>query len=456
MFSMFCFQGECSKVKKIDENPFAIEIPEGDLSNIYEKVNHQNNNQDDNNSTVNNAKANISKHNNNDLEESSSNGINNTSKNNNNVNNNNNTETQNTPVHQISNTPKPTNGTSATNAVGTTTNNTNDNKNISKQKQIIKKQTTLGSNQSKPPLRFSKPSTKNHIIHDTKSNEVSRHCSTNSNQKSSNIKGKTSRKICKSEKSHASTNIPGKGPKTQPLQNSTKHKGTSVDKQRTSTGRNTIGSNGAKNGSNPRQSNPKVSVKDLEQILGVNVTELREVIKKFKSEENGTNEESGGQCTGQGNLGSPEMAEDHKVGSEKVQDGCKDDQMKTGRRETMDNKGLRKYTIHYHDICPFFDNTQKYILDEISSDSGVSEPDAHSTDGQPRYITLKTILKRKEYLEGQLRKLEERVVAMEDHRKDIQFVHDLFDLHGDGLAKVERSTGGVACVTSLKKILGGY
>jgi tRNA U38,U39,U40 pseudouridine synthase TruA len=84
----------------------------------------------------------------------------------------------------------------------------------------------------------------------------------------------------------------------------------------------------------------------------------------------------------------------------------------------------------------------------------VSEPDAHSTCSQPHYITLKAIVKRKEYLEGQIRKLVDHVVVMVDHKRDIQFVHDLFDLHSDGLAKVERSNGGVACVTNLKRILG--
>ena len=43
---------------------------------------------------------------------------------------------------------------------------------------------------------------------------------------------------------------------------------------------------------------------------------------------------------------------------------------------------------------------------------------------------------------------------MEDHKKDIQFVYDLFDLHSDGLSKVERSNGGIASVPNLKRILG--
>ncbi|XP_028393955.1 putative uncharacterized protein DDB_G0286901 isoform X2 [Dendronephthya gigantea] len=422
--------GECSNVKRIDENPFAIEILESDLSNIQETVSHQSNTQQDINDTLNNANSSISTANNND-----NNGLDNTISNNGNItnkedSNNNNNETRNTPVNPVNNSTKKTNLTSTTNAVRKTTNNTmNANNNISKQKQTIKKQTALDYNKSKPPLRSSKPSTKNHINSGTKSNAISRHYSSNPNQKSPNIRGKTAVKVTTSEKSRASTNIPG-GPKTRQLQNSTRCKGTLVDKQRMSTGKNTTGSIGAKSGGNSRQSKPNlsnVSVKDLEQILGVNVTELREVIKKFKSEEN---EDSCGQCeTAQGNLGSPGMAEDCMIGSEKRQDPCKDDQMKTGKCETMDHK------------------------DEISSDSGVSEPDANSTDGQPRYITLKTIVKRKEYLEAHLKKLEDRVVVMEDHKKDIQFVHDLFDLHSDGLEKVERSTGGVACVTNLRKIL---
>ena len=96
-----------------------------------------------------------------------------------------------------------------------------------------------------------------------------------------------------------------------------------------------------------------------------------------------------------------------------------------------------------------------YCIDEISSDSGVSEPDAQSTASQPAYyITLKAIIKRKEYLEGQMKRLEDRILVMGDHKKDIEFVHDLFDLHSDGLAKVERSNGGVACLANLKNILG--
>ena len=84
----------------------------------------------------------------------------------------------------------------------------------------------------------------------------------------------------------------------------------------------------------------------------------------------------------------------------------------------------------------------------------MSEPDAHSTDGQPRYIPLKAIMKRKEYLEDHIRKLEERMMVMRDHKRDIQFVHDLFDLYSDGLTKVQRNNGGVPCVTNLKRILG--
>lgn len=95
-----------------------------------------------------------------------------------------------------------------------------------------------------------------------------------------------------------------------------------------------------------------------------------------------------------------------------------------------------------------------YLTDEISSDSGVSEPDAHSTESQPHYVTLKAIVKRKEYLKGQIKKLEDRVVVMEDHKKDIQFIYDLFELHSDGLSKVERSNGGIASIPNLKRILG--
>ena len=95
-----------------------------------------------------------------------------------------------------------------------------------------------------------------------------------------------------------------------------------------------------------------------------------------------------------------------------------------------------------------------YFVDEISSDSGVSEPDAKSTDRQLHYTTLKAIIKRKKYFEGQIKVLEDRIMVMGDHKKDIQVVHDLFDLHNDELDKVERSNGGLPCLESLKSILG--
>jgi hypothetical protein len=63
-------------------------------------------------------------------------------------------------------------------------------------------------------------------------------------------------------------------------------------------------------------------------------------------------------------------------------------------------------------------------------------------------------MKRKKYLEGQMKKLEDRIVVMGDHKRDVQFVHDLFDLHNDGLEKVERGNGGLACLENLKSILG--
>lgn len=83
-----------------------------------------------------------------------------------------------------------------------------------------------------------------------------------------------------------------------------------------------------------------VSVKDLEKILGVNVTELQEVIKKYKSEDTSTKEN----CQGENdvtdsNSVSLEIVRDTLVGGKKTQDGCKKDETEKTNNETVDNKG---------------------------------------------------------------------------------------------------------------------
>lgn len=89
-----------------------------------------------------------------------------------------------------------------------------------------------------------------------------------------------------------------------------------------------------------------VSVKDLEKILGVNVTELQEVIKKYKSEESSTT----GDCPGENDVTDSSLASsgivgDNLVGVTKPQDGCKKDEIRKTSSETVDNKGK------YHTTC---------------------------------------------------------------------------------------------------------
>ena len=94
-------------------------------------------------------------------------------------------------------------------------------------------------------------------------------------------------------------------------------------------------------------------------------------------------------------------------------------------------------------------------LDETSSDSGVSESDACRIKSKPSYITMKAIIQRKMYMDEKMKKLEERRRIMMDHMRDIQVIHDIFVLHNDGLASVDRNTAAATfCVKDLQKILG--
>jgi hypothetical protein len=78
-------------------------------------------------------------------------------------------------------------------------------------------------------------------------------------------------------------------------------------------------------------------VQDLETILGVNLTELKEVIKTYKSEKIST----AGDCQGQNDAaqGSPGMVGDNLVDRKNSQDECKEDETKERKSETLDNKG---------------------------------------------------------------------------------------------------------------------
>ena len=252
-----------------------------------------------------------------------------------------------------------------------------------------------------------------------KAKVVSRSNSVRENKTTSSSKRQTSSKINTEGKPPPATKIPDKY-QVGKAQNSVI--------RRQDIGKDKVGFRGTRPGNKPKQANVNpshISVSELESVLGVNVTELQEVIMKHKSEK-------AEEFQGQGQAAEFKMNLQGMSGNNLL-DGkksrCKNDKIKEGKREIIDNK------------------------DEISSDSGVSEPDAHSTDRQPHYTTLKAIIKRKKYLEGQIKVLEDRIVAMGDHKKDIQVVHDLFDLHNDGLEKVERTNGGLPCLESLKSIL---
>ena len=83
-----------------------------------------------------------------------------------------------------------------------------------------------------------------------------------------------------------------------------------------------------------------VSVKDLEKILGVNVAELQEVIKKYKSDDTSTKENCQGENdVSDSNSVSSEIVKDNLVGGKKTQDGYKKDETEKTNNETVDNKG---------------------------------------------------------------------------------------------------------------------
>ena len=66
---------------------------------------------------------------------------------------------------------------------------------------------------------------------------------------------------------------------------------------------------------------------------------------------------------------------------------------------------------------------------------------------------INDVIKRKEHLTEEIAELDARILVMEGHRKDLQVVHDLFDLCSDELKDVERNNAGAPCVQSLKEIL---
>ena len=169
------------------------------------------------------------------------------------------------------------------------------------------------SNQSKTKALSSKPSSTNHIRPKT------------------NTSGKK-------QPAGRRDSIPGKGPKV--LQSQTLKSGnrrTSVDTKchQDKIGQDKTRASGYRGGGKINPTN--VSVNELEKILGVNVAELREVIKKFKIEETTctTGNSLGQKEVVQGNLGSPGTTEDSMVDQQRSRQSPKNESAQQ-KKETRD------------------------------------------------------------------------------------------------------------------------
>jgi hypothetical protein len=94
-------------------------------------------------------------------------------------------------------------------------------------------------------------------------------------------------------------------------------------------------------GSKPKQANVNPShicVSDLESVLGANVTELREIIMKYKSEKADTAENSQGKEKVAGSKLNPQrITGDNLVDGRKSR--CKNIKSKEEKSEMIDNKG---------------------------------------------------------------------------------------------------------------------
>ena len=162
----------------------------------------------------------------------------------------------------------------------------------------------------------------NRKSHNARGNGLSRSYSIRENQQKSTIKGK----------SFTRYNTGGKS--TKASADTKWHQSIENDK---------AGLTAQKIGNREKQRNlnsSHVSVKDLEKILGVDLAELQEVIKKYKSEDTSTKENCQGENdVSDSNSVSSEIVKDNLVGGKKMQDGHKKGENEKTNNETADNKG---------------------------------------------------------------------------------------------------------------------
>ena len=336
-------QSQCGKTK---QNPFAhaFEIEDSEDSYIHGdavQMNYSNNNNnDDNDNNVDGHKDNNTTTNNkNNINERDNTTNQSTNKEfeNNGENTNNQTNDKETNQTNISKTTTNTSNKStpsfnadkpkfASNPT-TNTNTMNNTKQINSSKQLNKtKPAKFGQSKvtSAQQQSVSLNGQTNPKPLNPRGNGISRHYSIRENQQKSKVKG-------------PSINKTNTGWKTTSASVDTKwHQGIGKDK---------TGLRAQKINNKQKQGSPlHVSVRDLEKILGVNVTELQDVIKKYKSEEpNVTGDGLEKNDVTDSTSGSSEIFSDNLVGETKSQDGCKKDEIKKTNNETVDNKG--KYHI---------------------------------------------------------------------------------------------------------------
>jgi hypothetical protein len=187
------------------------------------------------------------------------------------------------------------------------------------------------NDQSKIPLQLPKASTSNERLPNGKMKEVSRNCSIRGNKTTPDTKRQASSRLHTERKPLTSTRIPNKVPY---VQNSV-IKYQDVGKERAE------GFRAIRPGSKPKQANVNPShicVSDLESVLGANVTELREIIMKYKSEKADTAENSQGIDKVAGSKVNPQrMNGDNLVDGKKSR--CKNNKSKEEKSEMVDNKG---------------------------------------------------------------------------------------------------------------------
>ena len=323
--------GQNIETKRSEENPFAnafeVEGCKMPLDEIKNKIIISDNEKHSDNNNDNNNKSEV---------RSDSTGSENTEKETLQANDSETTATAKTATH--------TSGTACTNdrkTIDATKSITNTNNNpannqtgINNPEQKMNKTRPTRFDQSKSKSQLPKQSITNQKPPNIKANGISRYYSIREN--TSNTKGQTTISINAVEKSRPLTSNPGEGPKVCKVQNSM-IRNQCIGKDKTGFRGTRIGDKRKQGNLNPSH----ISVKDLENVLGVNVAELQEVIRKYKSEKVSTVVCSQGRQShvAQGNLDSPGLVEDHLVYGKKSQDGHKKDEIKEQKSETRDNKG---------------------------------------------------------------------------------------------------------------------